>query len=378
MKKMALFTLAILSMAFTFSLGCGGGDDKEGTDTKTNEETTAGDDSVTGDDVPLPCADVCEDGTLVPPDTTEPEGVSVDVKAADGGTVASEDGKAELTIPAGALAEDTTITLAVEAASGDAQAQVYNFGPDGLTFLKPVTLALAFDGKVPDKQKAVLAVLDGDKWTAIAGSALADGKVTGEITHFSKFTIIFTEDEIIITSDCGEMATGFVPCGGNPEGVWKFDNVCFDQASLGENPLKDTCPTATMSVEMNWDATIEFAGSNYTSTFNKQEMKVFMTVPKSCLPAEAGCDVFGADMPCTDTGEACECVKTEVKDQVETDSGTWVVEGTNLVMTNSQGDVSTAPFCQSGDQVVVKIEDTDEEGKISILYFVLSKVQPTA
>jgi len=371
---MALLTLTVLVAAFTFSLGCGGGDDKEeGKDTKTTEETTTGNDSVTGDDVPLPCADACEDGTLAP-DTTEPEGVSVDVSAADGGTVASEDGKAELTIPAGALAEDTTITLAVEAASGDAQADVYNFGPDGLAFLKPVKLAIDFAGTVPEGKKAVLAWFDGDKWTAVAGSALADGAVVGDIEHFTKFTVIFTQDEIIISSDCGEIATGFAACGGNVEGKWKFDDVCFDAASLGDNPLKDTCPTATMSVDVTWDATVEFAGGNYTMNLVKQEMNLLLTVPKSCLPAGAGCDVFGEDMTCVDTGETCECTKIDVSDEGKTDAGTYVVEGTNLVMTDAEGEVSTSPFCQSGDKVIVEITETDEESKITKLYFVLSKI----
>lgn len=374
MRKMAVLTLAVLAMAFTCSLGCGGGDDKEeGKDTKTNEETATGDDSVTGDDVPLPCADVCEDGTLTP-DVAGPEGVSVDVSAADGGTVASEDGKAELTIPAGALAEDTTITLAVEAASGDAQADIYNFGPDGLTFLKPVKLAIDVAGTVPEGKKAVLAWLDGDKWTAVEGSALADGAVAGDITHFSKFTIIFTEDEIILSSDCGELATSFVACGGNVDGKWKFDDVCFDQASLGENPLKDSCPTATMSVDLTWDATVEFAGGNYTMNLVKQEMNLLLTVPKTCLPVGSGCDVFGEDMTCVDTGETCECTKIEINEEGNSETGTYVVEGTSLVMTDSDGEVSTSPYCVSGDKVAVEITDTDDEGKIQKLYFLLSKI----
>jgi len=265
MKRMALLTLTVLLAALTLSLGCGGGDGDEGKDGKTNEETKTGNDATTGDDVPLPCVEVCEDGTL--PDVVTPDTAEEDVSPA----------------------EDIAV-----------------------------------------------------------------------------------EPDVVLPAGCEEVGS-FVPCGGKVEGAWKWDAVCLDP-SMFENPLKDTCPTATMSVELTWDATIEFAAGTYATTFNKQQTDIFMTIPKSCLPQGAGCDVFGEDMSCTDNGEACECTQTQLKEEPSTDSGTYVVEGTNLVMTDSEGEVSTAPFCIAGDKVVVEVTDTNEEGKIQKLYFFLSKI----
>src|SRR4030067_2953897 len=58
----------------------------------------------------------------------------------DGGTVTSSDGKASVNIPAGALADNTAIDInpASDVPSGHMWAP-YDFLPDGINFLKPVT-----------------------------------------------------------------------------------------------------------------------------------------------------------------------------------------------------------------------------------------------
>ena len=141
--------ILIRSAAFAFSLCLLGacGDDASDTAADTRDTTATPDgtpdgspDGTSPDGTVAP--DATPDGTTLPdatPDTTPTNTTSVAITAAAGGTVAL--GSATLTIPAGALAADTTITVASEApAAGLPDASTlagltYDFGPDGTTFL---------------------------------------------------------------------------------------------------------------------------------------------------------------------------------------------------------------------------------------------------
>ena len=69
------------------------------------------------------------------------------ISAEDGGSVTSSDGKMTLTIPAGALDEDTEITITpVETDAGT----VYEFQPDGLVFNEPATATYKMDAAEMD------------------------------------------------------------------------------------------------------------------------------------------------------------------------------------------------------------------------------------
>jgi hypothetical protein len=270
MKKMAVLTLVALASAFALSLGCDSGEPKEdGKDVQISEDGRTGD-AVTGDDVPLPCADVCEDTAVPPADALTPP-----------------DSAVEQDLPP---VEDTPV-----------------------------------------------------------------------------------QPDVVLPSSCEEVES-FEPCGGNVEGNWKWDAICMDMSAFGENPFADTCPAATMSADIVWDATVEFKDGTYTTNTSKQTTTIVFNIPKTCLPQGAGCEVFGADMNCVDSGEACDCTSQKVDEEPKVETGTYEVEGTNLVMTNSDGEVTTAPVCVAGDKVVAKITDTTEEGKTITLFFILSRL----
>ena len=129
--------------------------------------------------------DAAGGGTAGPPSTEV-------VTAADGGTVETEGGKAKVEIPAGALAEDTEISIEPAGTSGQPEADhlvsnVFELGPDGTTFSSPVTITLAVTGEVPSGSTPVLATLKDGAWEAVFGSTYADKAVHGEVTHFSSF-----------------------------------------------------------------------------------------------------------------------------------------------------------------------------------------------
>ena len=114
------------------------------------------------------------------------EQVSKEIKADDGGTVESSDGKTSVDIPAGALDEDTTITMTIYSAEGYSDTEgrkviskVVDFEPNGTIFKKPVIIKMAAGEDVKDKT-IVAAVYDekGEKWSYSQGFyvTLGNGK----------------------------------------------------------------------------------------------------------------------------------------------------------------------------------------------------------
>lgn len=134
------------------------------------------------------------------------DSVSVIISAADGGTITTPDGKMTLTIPAGALNEDTEITVTpVKAKEGT----VYEFQPDGLVLNTPATATVEIDladqpelkdekgnpldikNIVPD---VMLFLLNSDGTAEMLKTSQVESdednstiKVTTQIPHFTSF-----------------------------------------------------------------------------------------------------------------------------------------------------------------------------------------------
>ncbi len=108
------------------------------------------------------------------------EKVSKEISAEEGGTVESSDGKTSVDIPAGALDEDTTITMTVYDASeysdgsSSIVSKVVNFGPDGTVFKKPVLITIAAENAFENKTvvAAVYKEVEG-KWSYSENSEYA-------------------------------------------------------------------------------------------------------------------------------------------------------------------------------------------------------------
>lgn len=152
------------------------------------------------------------------------------LKAAEGGTVTAAGLK--VTIPAGALAADTAITVTVsdKATAPDAAnvvSSVFTLGPDGTQFSTPVSLVMDFDGAAaPSGKKLVIAVLQGGAWQALADSAVSGTQVTATTTHFSQFAIVWVDGQAVVS---GCSAIPFTACGGDPSGLWTIVAVCHDE-----------------------------------------------------------------------------------------------------------------------------------------------------
>jgi hypothetical protein len=139
-----------------------------------------------------------------------------------GGTIGTSDGTAQVDIPEGALPADTTITITPNA---DAPAPpdstvvgvAYTFGPQGLTFAKPITVTLAFD---PSKLPAGLSPSAIVVFTAPDGTSVYEPLPTSvkDATHVSATTTHFSTDDPAIPCFHHQLALVCPPPGGCPAG----------------------------------------------------------------------------------------------------------------------------------------------------------------
>lgn len=138
------------------------------------------------------------------------EQVSKEIKAEEGGTVESKDGKTSVEIPAGALDEDTTITMTIYDAEGYESegekifSKVVNFEPNGTIFKKPVIIKMAAAEKAEDKT-IVAAVFDESKqaWSYSQGFYLKLGEGRTEAGD----PIMMTTDGKEVVLDNGNLTT---------------------------------------------------------------------------------------------------------------------------------------------------------------------------
>jgi hypothetical protein len=139
-------------------------------------------------------------GGMAPGGTGGSNGTTYNIKAAEGGTVTADG--LMVKIPAGALAADTDITVAVSDGAGlpgatDLAGKVYDLGPSGTTFSKPVTLTLDFDTtKVVASKVAMVAFLQAGAWVTLADSFITAGKASATTTHFTPYGVVITDPVI--------------------------------------------------------------------------------------------------------------------------------------------------------------------------------------
>jgi len=138
-----------------------------------------------------------------PPAITAALGTAVPVLATNGATIGNNDAGITITIPAGALATDVKVTISkvadtaglkMDAGSkllGDVLEIIKDKSGD---FSKPVTIQLNFDKSKIDATKFDVKVCfydeEAGQWVPLDKISVGDGKVSGEVTHFTKFAVI--------------------------------------------------------------------------------------------------------------------------------------------------------------------------------------------
>lgn len=314
---------------------------------------------------------------------------TVRVSAAAGGTVTDPSGKTSLVIPPGALDKDTDITLTLLAKSGGAVVDVSEFGPDGLTFLKPVALTIKADAALaPTGKSLAVGVNDGADFKAVEGSTFANGAATASIMHFSRYTVIVVDGKLVLQppSTCTDARSTFAPCGGDPTGTWSFAEFCtakqIDSAGgAGLCPENSVDIDYTINRDVIIDATtirIAAGSSSIVATFN-YFLGCFGRVPDSGTTYDAGvndCATVQQEFytkrnkagTCVDkAGGYCACTETsQTTDEEELQ--TYKTSGSTLTVTKKDGKVETSEFCVKGDLLYSKQPDKDgQPGQIYVL-----------
>ena len=145
-----------------------------------------------------------------------------------GGEIQSADGSARLTIQADALSSLQMISIDVRRVERHGlRSALYAFGPEGLTFQEPVTLAIQVD----THEALVLAHADPARPVPILDSEQSDteGVVRGSLGHFSMYGIFLVHAQCNADADCldGQVCdptTG--TCTGDPSQGCNHDGDC--------------------------------------------------------------------------------------------------------------------------------------------------------
>jgi hypothetical protein len=137
--------------------------------------------------------DLCHD------DLASCEEARAEIPAATGGTATSADGAAFVSVPPGALARDTAVTVthvARPVVEADRLSEVYDFGPDGLSFAAPATVCLkAAD---PGDAGACLGYIDTSARVPVwrcedpCLEKKSTGELCGKTDHFTSFAILLS------------------------------------------------------------------------------------------------------------------------------------------------------------------------------------------
>jgi hypothetical protein len=296
----------------------------------------------------LACND--DDGAGLPPAAQET------VSAETGGDVKTTG--AAVSIPAGALESDVMITIDPMTAKGlpdedTVASPVFDLGPDGTEFSRPVELELEFDtSKVKEGQKAVMAFLEGDSWMHLPDSVVDGNKVTASTTHFTPFAIIIVGGTGQVSGSC-DMPADFTACGGNLVGAWEFTLACATVPSDSIGDLKAICPEAEVSLTVDLTGEVEFRADKTYSSMQDVTLMSSFSLPRSCLEDSECADLDTGD-EWTEVDGVCEQVRTE--SQMNDEAGTYATEGGTLTLTEAGGDgEGTAEYCVKGDRATLSV-----------------------
>jgi hypothetical protein len=299
---------------------------------------------------------------------------SMMITASAGGTLSA--GGGSLVVPAGVLSADKMLTVTVRAASdadpgrANILGDVYEFGPDGTTFAVPVALTLPLSATVAADKKPVVAWLDAGsgQWFPVASTVNGD-KVTGLITHFTRFALL----QIPRDAFCAYGGA----CGGSLDGTWSYTQSCLKPQESEVLKCGDL-GTVTLRTQYNIGGTVTIGSARFTATQNIQAVGTLfynppcMTVLRDAMPGATCATLQQAwrdesrkngkpEQPwiCLGTPEqGCSCSLTNMLSQ--TVMGSVAVAGTKVTFTQD-GKTADAPddFCVKGNTLSVQTAEGD-------------------
>ncbi|NMO14262.1 hypothetical protein HPC49_17650 [Pyxidicoccus fallax] len=162
----------------------------------------------------------CSSG--VAPEEVRPAPVTESVDP--GGKTVSLTGQATLQVAAGALTEETQVTLAVTEAPvappGTQMSQVLELTPHGTRFETPARVTLRYTGNAPPGRLAVLRLADAESntWEPVGGARFSGGTATFDTTTFSYYVVtdgFACEPQQTPANACGSACGGDEYCASD-------------------------------------------------------------------------------------------------------------------------------------------------------------------
>ncbi len=192
---------------------------------------------------------------------TNADTVTQTISAQDGGSIDSSDGQMTLTIPAGALDEDTEISITpVETDNGT----VYEFQPDGLVFNEPATATFEVDASEMED------ITDED------GNELDTGNIAPSILLFlvdADGSTEVIEDIDVSSEEDSSIVTVSAP-------IPHFTGL-VGTASNGSYAYMTSLGTHYVGSDFKADATVRYLGYSHTSSY--QNMSIAYTLRSSTV-----------------------------------------------------------------------------------------------
>ena len=149
----------------------------------------------------------CSNTNSLEDPTKKKDDPTTEVIGLQGGTVETPDGKIKLEIPQGAVEKEVEITVRSlddsRLPQGGVPGSMIRLLPDGLTFNKPVTLQIGYDGSVmtseDERSLHIVQVLEGGKLAATKFhvNRFDERSIQVKIDHFSDYAIV----NLIVNTD---------------------------------------------------------------------------------------------------------------------------------------------------------------------------------
>ncbi|HXJ20232.1 MAG TPA: hypothetical protein VMT03_08365 [Polyangia bacterium] len=149
------------------------------------------------------------------------------------------------------------------------------------------------------------------------------------------------------------------PCGGNLVGTWSLNTACLSAAGLTAVAQQGSCSQEVVTDSKASISGISTFGSDLTYSISENlSFTLTFQMPASCA-AGLDCATYGSYLSqslapggsatCSGT-TTCACVETNT--ELVSDSGTYVLSGSNATLTSSvSGNTSTNSYCVQGSTI---------------------------
>jgi hypothetical protein len=165
----------------------------------------------------------------------------------------------------------------------------------------------------------------------------------------------------------------FTACGGALDGQWTIKERC-----PGAAPECPGVRVDTSAVTLEGSLTFS-GGSNYQASV-RQKGTIVATVPLACYPTASGCAAVEGELraaasrdPTSAIGSVvcsgtsvCTCNET-LRDRPVSESGSYRIVESRVILTSAAGDATTNDYCVSGSQLKLRASPPGLPGSGDVL-----------